>query len=185
MRQNKLALIFLFSTICLLPFAGAGRAVLAQETARTSIPVDSLLAAAFNIFDSTPYCTLVTLDESGSPRIRPMDPFPPDSNMAIRLGTDRYSRKVTDIQHNPEVALCYLAPGGIGYVSVYGKAQLVDTPEARAKWWKPSWAGLYADKDKDYIVIKVVPEKIEVINYALGVKGDPQTWLAPTISFKR
>ena len=36
---------------------------------------------------------------------------------------------------------------------------------------------------KDYILIKVVPEKMEVINYKLGIIGDPVTWLVPFVEF--
>jgi general stress protein 26 len=156
---------------------------LAQESGGPEYSRDTLLAAARMVIDSTRYCTVVTLDEDGSPRIRPMDPFAPEPDMTIWLGTKRDSRKVADIRHNPTIALCYLMPNGMGYVSVYGKAELVDDPAAKEKWWKPEWAMFYPDKDKNYLAIKVTPRKIEVVNYALGVAGDPRTWTPPTIEF--
>ncbi len=171
--------------LCLLLAVTALQSSPAQEATQAMMPRDSLLAAARAVIESTRYCTVTTLDENGLPRLRPMEPFPPESDMTIWLGTNRDSRKVGDIRRDPTIALCYLMPNGMGYVSVYGRAELVDEPAAREKWWKPQWGQFYRDKDRDFLPIKVTPTKIEVVNYALGVAGDPQTWTPPTIEFGR
>jgi general stress protein 26 len=181
-RSNPMCWI---GAVCILVFISTFRSLLAQDTAGPEISRDSLLAAARAVIDSTRYCTVITLDENGSPRARPMEPFPPEPDMTIWLGTKRNTRKVEDIKRDPTIVLCYLMPSGMGYVSVYGKAELVDDLTARQKWWKPEWAGFYPDKEKDFIPIRVNPIKIEVVNYASGVAGDPKTWRPPIIEFGR
>ena len=172
-----------FSGAALLLLLGLHPEASAQEVARQEVPRDSLLVVARAIIDSTPYCMVATLDEEGGPRVRPMEPFPPDTDMTIWLGTTRYSRKVEDIKRNPTVALSYLAPGGTGYVSVYGTAELVDEQAAKEKWWKPEWSGFYANKDDMYLVIKVTPVRIELIDYRFGITGDDKTYAPMVIRF--
>ena len=183
MKASKPISAICLAALCFVFIGAMIQTSTAQESGGAQISRDSLLTAARMVIDSTPYCSVITMDERGLPRVRVMDPFPPEPDMTIWLGTKRDSRKVADIRRNPTIALCYLMPNGMGYVSVYGKAELVDDPAAKEKWWKPEWAMFYPDKDKDYLPIKVTPVKIEVVNYALGVAGDPQTWTPPTIEF--
>ena len=96
----------------------------------------TLIAAAQEIMLTARYCTLVTLDASGQPHVRTMDPFESDGDMVIRLGTFRNSRKVGHIRNDPRVALHYLSPSGSGYVSISGTARLVDDPAEKARYWK-------------------------------------------------
>ena len=64
----------------------------AQE--KEAAPRDSVIAIAKDIMEQTRFCVLITLDESGHPRARTMDPFMPDENMVIRMGTGAITRKV-------------------------------------------------------------------------------------------
>jgi hypothetical protein len=43
-------------------------------------------------------------------------------------------------------------------------------------YWDAAFPGL-----KNLVLIKVVPERIEVINYKHGLNNDPQTFRAPSI----
>jgi len=154
---------------------------LAQET--EAVPRDTLLAAAKDIMAQTRFCVLVTLDESGHPRARAMDPFMPDENMVIYMGTNSMTRKAKDIKKDPRVTLYYDHPQKAGYVVVYGTANLVDDPELKAKWFKEEWARFYTDREKEYILIAVTPKKIEVLDYTRGVMGDEKTWIPPSVKF--
>jgi general stress protein 26 len=128
---------------------------------------------------------LITLDEQGSPRVRAMDPFAPDDHMVVWLGTHRATRKVMDIQHDPRVALYYLAPDASGYVSISGIAELVDDPAEKAHRWKDGWEQYYTDREANYLLIKVSPVRLEVVNYRRGVVGDTATWRPPAVEFHR
>jgi len=166
------------AALCILVFAVQATA---QET--EAVSGDTLVAAAKAIMEETRFCVLITLDESGHPRARAMDPFMPDENMTIWMGTGPESRKVSEIRKDPRVALYYDHTMKAGYVVVYGTAELVDDPALKEKWFKEEWGRFYADRETGYILIAVKPEKIEVLDYTKDIIGDPETWIPPSVSF--
>lgn len=102
--------------------------LMGQEN-NTSFNCDSLLSAACEMMAAAKYCTLITLDTTGSPSARTMDPFAPDENMVIWLGTNGNSKKVREIKKDARVTLFYQAANGVGYVLIKGHAFLVDDPQ--------------------------------------------------------
>ena len=132
---------------------------------RAEISRDSLLTIAQTIIDSARSRTFVTVDENGKPQARTMYVFPPEENMVIWLGTSTRSRKVKQIKNNPNVMVFYFDTKGRSYVSVAGKARIVNDPEKKAHYWKRSWTRYYPDPEKDYILIEVTPEKMEICSY--------------------
>jgi general stress protein 26 len=144
---------------------------------------DSLILAAREMIEETRLCALVTIDESGRPHTRTMDPFLPDEDFVIWMGTNRNTRKVEEIQNDPRVNLYYQHPQGAGYVSISGIARLVDDPAEKARRWKEGWEQFYTNRDREYLLIAVTPERMEVINFQRGLFGDPVTWEAPVVEF--
>jgi general stress protein 26 len=142
-----------------------------------------LMIAAREIMTSAKTCALITVDPEGRPRVRQMDPFPPENDFTVWFGTNPRSRKVEQIRNNPAVTLYYLEENGSGYVMIHGKAQLVNDKEDKDKWWKEEWKAFYPDKDENYMLIKVTPEWMEVVSYAHGIVGDPVTWEPPRVTF--
>jgi general stress protein 26 len=124
------------------------------------ISYDSLLYKARIIIDSSQCRVFITVDEKGQPHAREMSPFPPENDWAIWLGTTKGSRKTNHIKHNPNVVVYYYDTKSMSYVSVSGKARLVDDPDKKAKYWKDGWKIFYPDRDKNYILIEVVPERL-------------------------
>ena len=155
----------------------------AQDVAEPVSSRDTLIAAAREIMTATRFNALITLDQSGQPRVRTMDPFPPDENMVVWFGTNRRSRKVEEIANDPRVTLYYPSPEADGYVSVYGTARLVDDPAEKASRWKEEWTQFYPDRETNYLLIEVVPTRIEVVSYRRGIYGDPESWKPASIEF--
>ena len=153
----------------------------AQE--QDSISRDKILNAARAIIRDAGTCALITLDTEGLPRVRTMDPFLPDSLFVIWLATNPDSRKAGQIRNDPRVVLYYAAPDQSGYVTVTGKATLIDDPAKLRKHWKEAWAGFYPDRPEGYLLIRVRPEWLEVISYTHDIQGDPHTWQPPRIYF--
>src|SRR5258705_12342659 len=160
----------------------AAPAVAAQDT-KQQLSRDELITAARQTMSTARYCALITQDSSGRPQARTLDPFPPDENMVVWLGTNPRSRKVAAIRRNPRVTLYYFDREAQAYVTIYGIAQLVNDPKAKLKWWKDEWKSFYPDRTKDYLLIRVIPVKLEVVNVANGIIGDPHSWKPPTGSF--
>lgn len=153
----------------------------AQE--QDSISRERILNAARAIIRDAGTCALITVDTEGLPRVRTMDPFLPDTNFVIWLATNPDSRKTGQIRNDPRVVLYYAALDQSGYVTITGKATLVDELAELRKHWKEAWARFYPHRPEGYLLIRVRPEWLEVISYTHDIQGDPQTWQPPRIYF--
>ena len=129
-------------------------------------------------------CSLITLDENGEAKARAMDPFEPEEDFTIWFGTNSKSRKVNQIKNDPRVTLYYLDKDASGYVVIYGKAELINNPEAKKKWWKNAWEDFYQNKENDYLLIKVTPQSLEILSPPREINNDPCTWRPPILIFK-
>ena len=107
-----------------------------QFPPQREISRDSLLIYSRMIIDSSKSRVFITVDEEGKPQARTMSPFPPEDNWVIWLGTFPTSRKVKHIQNNPNVVVFYYDTKSYSYVSISGKARLVNDPDLKAKYWR-------------------------------------------------
>lgn len=155
----------------------------AQEQKPPGNNPDTLMSLAREYMGSVRYCTLITVDSTGYPHARVMDPFQPEENMEIWLGTNRYSRKVPEITANSKVTLFYYNDKGNGYVSLEGNAYLVDDANKKKEYWKTEWERFYQNKN-DYILIKVIPERLDILNYEHKIFGNVKTWRTPSVFLK-
>lgn len=78
--------------------------------------------------------------------------------------------------------LHYFDPKAPGYVSLMGRARLDSSAAARDLHWQSSWDAFYAARS-DALLIEVVPERLEVVDIARGIEGNPQTWTPPEVRF--
>jgi general stress protein 26 len=129
------------------------------------IPRDSILKVARIIIDSAKCRVLITVDEQGIPHARAMVPFPIEDDFKILLGTSTISRKVKQIKNNPNVVVYYFDSATRSYVTINGTANLLNEPDMKAKYWLSGWKQFYPDRDKDYILIEVTPNKLEVCSF--------------------
>lgn len=155
-----------------------------QDKESVSFERDTLITAAREIMKTARFCALVTLDQTGQPHVRTMDPFTPEENMVVWFGTNATTRKVKEIRNDPRVTLYYADPGGSGYVTITGIAHIVDDKQEKLKWWKEEWNEYYGDKKNNYILIKVIPERLDILSYKYGITGDPENWRTPSIEFR-
>jgi general stress protein 26 len=155
-----------------------GQAISVQDTTR-----EKLISVSREIIKLAGNCALITLDETGQPRARTMDPFSPDDDMVVWFGTNSNSRKVEQIRKDPRVTLYYFDKEGSGYVIIYGKAKLVDDPQLKETKWKEEWKDFYPDRENGYLLIQVIPETMEVLSTRHRVFGDPETWQPPIVKF--
>ncbi len=129
------------------------------------------------------YGSLITIDIKGTLKARLMEPFAPDSLFVIYLATNPRSRKVDEIKNNPNVALHYIDEPRAGYVSLYGKAHIVDDDSLKQVIWKEGWERFYPDRDKDYMLIKFEPDYLELISIRDQITGDSLSWQPLKVSF--
>ena len=183
MKQVRRAGVFYIAVVIAFSMLAIVSDVRGQEAEKVETPRDTLLAIARDTMAKARFCALITLDASGHPRARTMEAFPPEDNMVVWMGTSRYTRKVEEIRNDPRVTLYYAHPDHVGYVTLYGTAKLVDTPEEKDKRWKEEYASYFPEGKAGYILIAVTPKRMEVTDYSRGVAGDPKTWKPPTVKF--
>ncbi len=153
---------------------------LSLQAQQTAIPRDTMFVAAREIMTSAPYCALVTVDETGQPQIRTMNPFPQGNDFVVWFATSRVSSKVAEMKKEPRVCVYYAdhkAPQG--YVNLIGKATVIDDKELLKKMKREYWENI-PNWENIFVLIKIEPVKMEVINYKHGVNGNPG---APFIEF--
>lgn len=168
-------------TVALLAMLGPLQAQQAQPLAPDRAKV---LAAAREIIDKARYCTLITVGEDGQPQARIVDPFPPDGDMTIWIGTNPLTRKVAQIRKAPRVTLLYFDTTGMRFVTLLARAEVVTDPAEKAKRWKEEWARLYKDRNRgdDYTLVRVAPFRLEIVGP--GFPNDRQTWRPVSIDLR-
>lgn len=167
-KQILFSLVFIVSTIGFL----------------SAVPDDGKIkAAARELIDASKYCTLISTGQDGYPNARTMDAFKPDKNWVVWMGTHSGSRKVGEIRKDNKISLFYESPGGDGYVTLKGEGFIINDAESKARHFKEGWKEFYPGDRKNFILIKFVPQKMEVVSYKRGLLGEKGTWAAPTVIF--
>src|ERR1041384_637208 len=146
---------------------------------------DELILAAREIMNKARYLALSTTNAQRSVQARTMDAFAPDEKMIVWLATKSRSRKVGEIRRNPRVTLYYFERENQAYVTIHGTARLVNDSAEKARHWKEEWSAFYPNRNKDYLLIKVVPTRLKVVDTKKGIVGDAQSWRPPTVLFSK
>ncbi len=176
LRKTALTIIF---PVFLFPQVMPG-----QDTSATADRAH-ILSSARRLMEKARYCALITIGDDGHPEARVVDPFLPDEGMIIWIATNPASRKIAQIKKDARVTLFYLNPNASGYVTVLGKADLVNAMAEKEKHWKEAWSFLYKDKYRgdDFVLIRVQPRRLEIVSYPDKLVNDPQTWRPVQIVF--
>ena len=110
---------------------------------------------------------LTTRGPDGHYHARPMAVQGQEAGEAIWLATSRDSEKCRDIAHDPQVALSFHEGAhGADYLSVSGRAELVDDRAKVRELWDAGWKPWFPDgpDQADLVLIKVVPEHVEYVD---------------------
>ncbi len=156
-------------------------APVAQEKEKQPPALDraALIAAAREIMTAQTYCALITIDETGRPQVRTMNPFPPDEDMTVWFATNTRSLKVQQMRKDPRVTLYYADHAkATGYVALAGRAELTEDMaeilKRKRAYWDQAFPGL-----KNLVLIKVVPERLDVLDYKAGTQARRRDLAAP------
>jgi general stress protein 26 len=170
--RRKIVMTAFLSALCL--------ASVAQVPARKADPPErsEVIKAAKEVMQKARFCTFVTVGEDGHPQARIIDPFPPEDDLTVWAATNPFTRKAGQIKKDPRVTLLYYDPASQSYVTLLGKAEIVDDLAEKAKHWKEEWAFLYKERNKGagYMLLRVRSFRLEIVSQARGLASDPQTW---------
>ena len=155
--------------------------VAVNGTGQSRLSDKELLAAAREIITKARFSTLITYGNDGQLQARTLDPFEPDEQLVIWFATNPRTRKVMEIRRDSRVTLHYFDPEDLAYVTLKGRAHLVNDVQEKQERWKEEWKEFYPNRDRDYLLVKFTPLEIEVVNTAKGILGNPTTWKPPTV----
>ncbi len=155
----------------------------AQDDHAVNPSGDSLISAAREMATAARFGTLITLDKSGHPQARTMDAFAPEESLEIWFGSNPKSRKIEEIRHDSRVTIHFAAPKGDGYVVLKGRAYVIDDRDLKKKYWKEGWEEFYPDREAGFTLIRVVPDRLEIVDYSHGIVGVSDTWAVPSVDF--
>ena len=125
---------------------------------------------------------LITVDSIGVTHVRAMDPFLPEDNFTVWMGTNPKSSKVSQIKKNNLVSLYYFDKESAGYITLQGVATIVNTRDKKEQYWKKEWKNFYKNTTTDYVLIKFVPNKATIISEKHQILGDSITWAVPKLT---
>lgn len=136
---------------------------------------DRVLEAARALMKSVEFCFLITVDTATEPHARLMQPFPPDEQLRVWLGTNPASRKVAQIRKNPRTTLAYYDKAGPGYVTLSGTSRVIDALAERRKYWRKEWQAFFpgGPEGSNYVVIEFTPQRIELISAKHKIAIEP------------
>ncbi len=155
-----------------------------ESAHQTCVKDKLILNASMDIIKSSKYCVLISKGSDGYPNARMMDPFPPDREWVIWMGTNSKSRKVAEIRKNNKISIYYESKGGDGYLNLKGEGFIINDQGKKQKYFKKEWVEFYPGKRENFILIKFVPRKLEIVSYKNGLLGDKVTWEAPSVILK-
>ncbi len=91
-----------------------------------------------------------------------------EDDFTIWLSTRVNSNKVRHIENNP--AVCAIFVHEVGYLRVFGKAEVVNDKKKKVELWEDQWDIFWprgAD-DPDYRLIKITAESVDYLNMSKG-----------------
>ena len=134
-----------------------------------AVDVGSLLAGATRTIESVRYCWLVTAAEDGFANLRPMGRLMRgtgrgEDEWKIEFITDGRSRKSTDLRRDGRVAIIYQHDPDDAFVTLIGKATLLESEaEVRDRWKRAYDALVPTQEDRaNAVFVEVDVERMEL-----------------------
>lgn len=164
--------------------AGAARGTVTRPAADDIYRVDdpeTIMAAARKIIEEDYIGVLVTIDDQGMPRARPIGVGDPTDDWNLWMATRRGSRKTAQIAANPRAALNFGfddTPNNHAdsyYASFMGMASVHTDPESIAAFGpSEKYRANWPDYPNDLALIRFVPQRLEVMGK--GIMPNETVW---------
>ncbi|AKU95130.1 pyridoxamine 5'-phosphate oxidase-related FMN-binding [Labilithrix luteola] len=136
--------------------------------------VDRILRAARSTMRRKKYCVLATRSVEGI-GARVLQPFPPDDDFGVWLGTSPTSRKTEQLRADSTATLVYEDDGKAACVVLMGNVRIVDARAERVRRFMPSWWAFFPDgpEGDDFVLLRFEPHRIEVWDAARHITPEP------------
>jgi general stress protein 26 len=146
----------------------------------------TVVQAAREVTAKARYCSMITVGLDGELQARVVDPFAPEDDLEIWIGTNRQTRKVAEVKKDPRTTLVCFDPGDQAYVTWIGRSDVVDDPTDKARHWKTEWTAFYKDGygGPEYLLIRFRPRRIEIVSPSHKLMNDPVTWKPVSVAIE-
>lgn len=136
--------------------------------------VEPVLRAARATMRRKKYCLLATAGEDGI-AARVLQPFPPEPNLEVWLGTSPRSRKAAQLRADPRATLVYEDDAKSACAVLSGRIELVEDLAERRRRFMPSWWAFWPEGPEadDYVLLRFTPEALEVWDASRGITPEP------------
>lgn len=120
------------------------------------------------------FCVLATQGEHGV-AARVLQPFAPEDDLVVWLGTSRGSRKVAELRRDPRATLIYEDDGKGACVVLAGSVTVVEALADRVTRFHPTWFAFWPEgpRSGDYVLLRFEPSRIEVWDAARRITPPP------------
>ncbi|MEM8750664.1 MAG: pyridoxamine 5'-phosphate oxidase family protein [Pseudomonadota bacterium] len=108
----------------------------------------------WNMIDDQMVC-MVTTNDNGVLRSRPMAPFIDKDKKTIRFMTDRTSGKVEELHHDSDLVLNFMNDDKLQYVSISGRGKVTTDRAMIKQMWGP-YCDIWFTGDADTADVAVV-----------------------------
>jgi len=128
---------------------------------------EEILQSVHKIMRGAEYGFFISIGEDGHPSARLMQPFEPEADLTLWFGASPGSRKIRELQKNAKVTISFHDSATTAYASLSGTAEVVDDPALKMRYWRAFWSDIYpgGPEGDEYVLIKVVPHRIEVMDF--------------------
>jgi len=136
---------------------------------------DKLLQIARGIVDKVAMPLAVTIGTEGEANARVVQTSKLSDDWSVRFMTDRRSRKAEEIERSGRMTLAYQCVTENSYVSLVGRAKIVDDIEVKKAIWNPASYKWHpgGPTDPNVVLIDFVADRIELWSTPHGVVPDP------------
>jgi general stress protein 26 len=137
--------------------------------------VESLLRLARATIDAVPTALAITIDARGDANARPVNTSRLTDAWTVRFMTDRRTRKFAEIARTGRLTLVYDNPADGAYVSLVGRATIIDDVAVKQATWRPHSFTWHpgGPTDPNVVLVDFTAERIETWNSPGGIVPDP------------
>lgn len=178
---------------CTLPATRPGEAPAGVPSdLRLATEPAAVIKGARALMEADQNVGLVTVDDSGRPRIRtvrafldPVDPERQSSGFTVWVMTRLSTRKIEQIRADPRVTLYFNDDAQVTYASIMGRAVVHTDPEhaaAKRHYDTEDAKFFWPDFPRDFVMLEVCPQWLEYIGP--GVANDDRTWRPQAVVFE-
>jgi general stress protein 26 len=145
--------------------------------------VDRLLQLARKLIGELTFCVAATQSDDGDVSARIIQPMPLQEDWTVDTITNRRCRKVREIERSHRMTLLYQHDADKSYVSLTGRAEIVEDAALKRSIWKPGhdrWNPKGPD-DPDTVFMRLITDRIELWSAAHGVLPPPEGYSAAVL----